>query len=70
MKRIALIAVMLIGSVVGAKADRDIWSSTSGHPRGDAALQADITSGPILTFASLRSGHFCECWNQRTTSKI
>jgi len=48
MKRIALIAVMLIGSVVGAKADRDIWSSTSGHPRGDAALQADITSGPIL----------------------
>ena len=41
MERIALIAVMLIGSVVGAQADRDIWSSTSGHPRGDAALQTD-----------------------------
>src|ERR1700744_5941358 len=30
-------------------------------------------SGPIPTFASLRSGHFCECWNhwnQRTTSKF
>ena len=44
MKRIALIAVMLIGSVAGAQADRDIWSSTSGHPRGDAVLQADISA--------------------------
>lgn len=33
-----MIAVMLIGSVVGTKDDRGIWSSTSGHPRGDAVL--------------------------------
>jgi hypothetical protein len=25
---------------------------------------------PISTFASPRGRHFCECWNQRTTSKI
>ena len=27
------------------------------------------SSGPILTFASVSAGSFCECWNQRTTSK-
>jgi hypothetical protein len=26
-------------------------------------------SGPIPTFASHRSKHVSECWNQRTTSK-
>src|SRR5580698_2281508 len=26
-------------------------------------------SDPILTFASLRSGHFCECQNQRTANE-
>ena len=44
MKRIVLIAVMLTGSAVGAQADRDIWSSTSGHSRGDAVLPADIST--------------------------
>lgn len=43
MKRIVLIAVMLIGSMVGAQADRDIWSGTRGHSRGDAVLKADIS---------------------------
>jgi hypothetical protein len=28
-----------------------------------------FTSGPIPTFALRCSGHFCECWNQRTTRK-
>src|SRR6478609_8500439 len=29
-----------------------------------------LTSGPIPTFACHCGGHFCECWNQRTTSNI
>ena len=33
-------------------------------------LQIGGTSGPIPTFASHCSEHFCECWNQRATSKI
>src|ERR1700759_4324424 len=44
MRRIALIAVLLVGSVIGAQADQDIWSSTSGHPRGDAVLNIDISA--------------------------
>jgi len=31
MKRITLITVMLLGSVAAAHADRDFWTSTSGH---------------------------------------
>jgi hypothetical protein len=29
-----------------------------------------VASGPIPTFVSHLCGHFYECWNQRTTSKI
>ena len=30
----------------------------------------DATSGPNPTFASLRFGHFCECWNQGPLANI
>ena len=43
MKRIALIAVMLIGGVVGAQADHDVYTNVAKHPRGDAVLQADTS---------------------------
>jgi hypothetical protein len=39
-------------------------------PRYQAALYPDFSGGPMLTFASLLGGHFCECWHQRTTSKL
>jgi hypothetical protein len=32
--------------------------------------KAKGTSGPMPTFASLLGRHLCECWHQRTTSKI
>src|ERR1700688_1225203 len=56
-------------------ADEDKTSVAGlGHVDGDLALAQlgfyrHRFSGPILTFASLRSGHFCECQNQRTTNK-
>ena len=45
-----------------------------GHVDGNLALAhlcfyGHRFSGPIPTFASLRSGHFCACQNQRTTNK-
>jgi hypothetical protein len=40
---------------------RERWVSRFG-PRGRRARhRRDASSGPILTFASLLSGHFCEC---------
>jgi len=51
MKRIALIALLLLGSLVGARADHDVYSSTSGHPRGDAVLQADTMNCTIMLAA-------------------
>jgi hypothetical protein len=48
MKRIALIAVLLLGQRGRRAADRDIWSSTRGNPRGDAALQADVSACSML----------------------
>jgi len=48
MKRIVLGVALLLGSVVAAQADRDIWTSTSGHRRGDAVLQADISTCSML----------------------
>src|ERR1700722_3208823 len=45
-----------------------------GHVDGHLALAQLLLSdhrfsGPILTFASLRSGHFFECQNQRTANE-
>jgi hypothetical protein len=48
MKRIALIVLLLLGSLVGARADHDVYSSTSGHPRGDAVLQADTMNCTMM----------------------
>jgi hypothetical protein len=53
MKRIALIAVLLLGIAVGAKADHDVYSSTSGRPRGDAVLQADTSACTMMLGAPL-----------------
>jgi hypothetical protein len=49
----ALVAVLLLGSVAGAQADHDVYSSTSGHPRGDAVLQADTSNCTMMFGAPL-----------------
>jgi hypothetical protein len=41
MKRLSLIAMLLLGSALNAHADQDIYTDTARHPRGDAVLQAD-----------------------------
>jgi hypothetical protein len=48
MKRIVLVTMLLLGSAVGAQADQDIWSSTSGRPLGDAALHADTSACSMM----------------------
>jgi len=41
MKRIALIAALLLGSGLAAHADMSHYTDMSKHPRGDDALHAD-----------------------------
>jgi hypothetical protein len=41
MKRPVLIAVLLLGGVLNAHADNDIYNNTMKQPRGDDALHAD-----------------------------
>jgi|SRR5579872_5220201 hypothetical protein len=55
MKRTILATAILLGSVLGAHADRDIWSSTDGHPRGDVVLNGDI-SACAMTLGAPQNG--------------
>jgi hypothetical protein len=41
MKRLGLTAVLLLGSVLSAHADNDIYNNVLKQPRGDDALHAD-----------------------------
>ena len=41
MKRLGLIAMLLLGSAIHAHADNDIYTNTLKQPRGDDALHAD-----------------------------
>jgi hypothetical protein len=41
MKRLALIAMLLLGGALNARADNDIYNNTLKQARGDDALQAD-----------------------------
>src|SRR5260370_16427275 len=41
MKRLGLIAMLLLGSAVHAHADNDVYTNTLKQPRGDDALHAD-----------------------------
>jgi hypothetical protein len=41
MKRLGLIALLLLGGVLNAHADNDIYNNTLKQARGDDALQAD-----------------------------
>jgi hypothetical protein len=41
MKRLSLMTLLLLGSVLGAHADNDIYTNTQKQARGDDALHAD-----------------------------
>ena len=41
MKRLALVAALLIGSAISAHADTDIWTNVLKQKRGDDALNTD-----------------------------
>jgi hypothetical protein len=41
MKRLTLIAMMLVGGALNAHADNAIYNNITKHPRSDAVLQAD-----------------------------
>ena len=41
MKRLSLIAILLMGSALSAHADQDIYTNVARHPRSDDVLQAD-----------------------------
>jgi hypothetical protein len=43
MKRIGLIAVLLLGGAVSAYADNDVYNNTTRHARSDDVLQADTS---------------------------
>ena len=40
-KNVCLAAVLLLGGVLSAQADNDVYNNTLKQPRGDAALQVD-----------------------------
>ena len=48
MKRIVLITLMLLASVAGARADHDVYTNVTRHPRGDAVLQADTSNCTLM----------------------
>ena len=43
MKRLSLIAILLLGSALSAHADNDIYTNITKRPRGDDVLQADTS---------------------------
>ena len=43
MKRLGLIAMLLVGTVPNAYADNDIYNNVTKHRRGDDVLQADTS---------------------------
>src|SRR5215469_14147107 len=81
----AAIAKVLIADLSLALADRKATSQSGDgkavaphdpKPHQNLMLAMQKTgrqagpSGPMPTFATLLGGHFCECWHQRTTSKL
>jgi hypothetical protein len=44
MKRIALVTLILLGSVLGAQVDHDVYTNVTKHPRSDDVLQADTSA--------------------------
>ena len=43
MKRLALVTLLLLGSVLNAQADNDVYNNIARHPRSDDVLQADTS---------------------------
>ena len=43
-KRLTLVALLLVGGAVSAQADHDVYTNVTKHARGDDVLQADTSS--------------------------
>jgi hypothetical protein len=43
MRRLGLVAILLLGGVLNAYADNDIYNNITKHPRSDDELQADTS---------------------------
>jgi len=43
MKRLGLMAMLLLGGAASAYADNDVYNNTTRHPRSDGVLQADTS---------------------------
>jgi hypothetical protein len=43
MKRLSLVALLLLGSALTAHADNDVYNNITKHPRSDNVLQADTS---------------------------
>ena len=43
MKRLTLVALLLLGGVLNAYADNDVYNNITKHPRSDEVLQADTS---------------------------
>ena len=55
MKRLSLVALLLLGGALNAHADNDIYNDVSKHRRGDDALQADTSACSQALGAPLNS---------------
>lgn len=44
MKRLGLVAMLLLASALSAHADTDVYNNITRHPRGDEALQLDTST--------------------------
>jgi len=44
MKRLGLVAMLLLASALSAHADNDVYNNITRHPRGDEALQFDTSA--------------------------
>jgi hypothetical protein len=55
MKRLAMVTALLLGGVLGAHADNDVYTNITKHERGDEALHAD-TDACAQRFGAPRNG--------------
>jgi hypothetical protein len=48
MKRLGLVAMLLLASALSAHADSDVYNNITRHPRGDEALQLDTSACSLM----------------------
>jgi hypothetical protein len=79
MKRLVLVAVLLLGAGVSARADNSVYVYTSKTPRSDADLQAagsycDGRLGPVMN-GEITPARYKQCmlsrgWRYQSTTRV